>query len=752
MTLEQRIEQLTSRMQKLNDIVARYPGPGFTDGIFDSEEAPIKPETLRHDALAMAEEGRNLRVGIIGRVKAGKSSLLNALMFEGKDVLPKAATPMTASLTVLRHTQQEQPYAEVEYFTQADVEDMRLLAEEYDARFQQLFEKTVKEAQEKSARPGARATTASDPERIKKKVTNELNADPRLGGAKDMYARIEAAGGLLTHDNQPQRIDGHDIDDLQQRLSDYVGAKGKFTPFTKCLSLYLPLPALQGVDIVDTPGVNDPIRSREERTMEELHRCDVVFVVSPSGQFLNQQDMELMGRLAYKDGVREVFLVASQIDGQMFGSEREKHGGRLNSVLQGLRQTLAEQAANTLSAIPAGNHGLDTLKHQLSERLVVTSSVAHALATQPEACWDENTRHVGGLLNRNYPEECATLSAVGQQLDAMAGISQTRRTLGQVLERKQSITEEKIDAFLVGQSQALQLCLAQAPQVVGRNRDGLRNAKADSLEAQLEQLQKVRARAVRVTNLAVDTTAEKVADGLSNKIGGEIQKLIHDLEQATASAKSSYTRSYEVDRGGFFAGVASFLWGGGKRTETETVRTINATEIRNALQEVHSLFAEALAKGVENARRQGLTTTLEKAILEALRNDEEKIDKDIDSLRLAESVRAAVKTLRDFDTPTLPPLPSALMQNGTLKGSEARDFEEKALNYYSGQLKSDAQQQSRKITETFCTRLETADIGSKLFEHYENHLDGIRQQIQNRDENLKRYDQLLAELKELQHV
>ena len=57
----------------------------------------------------MAREGRNLRVGIIGRVKAGKSSLLNALMFAGNDVLPKAATPMTASLTILRYTDQDMP-------------------------------------------------------------------------------------------------------------------------------------------------------------------------------------------------------------------------------------------------------------------------------------------------------------------------------------------------------------------------------------------------------------------------------------------------------------------------------------------------------------------------------------------------------------------------------------------------------------------------------------------------------------------
>ncbi|GAA8094446.1 hypothetical protein HpNP4_20330 [Helicobacter pylori] len=70
---------------------------------FISENAVIKTEELEKTLKEMQDTDRNLKVGIIGRVKAGKSSLLNALIFEGKEVLPKAATPMTASLTVLKY-------------------------------------------------------------------------------------------------------------------------------------------------------------------------------------------------------------------------------------------------------------------------------------------------------------------------------------------------------------------------------------------------------------------------------------------------------------------------------------------------------------------------------------------------------------------------------------------------------------------------------------------------------------------------
>lgn len=56
-------------------------------------------EQLRKDVEAATEEGRLLRIGIVGQIKRGKSTFLNALFFGGDDVLPKAASPMTAALT-----------------------------------------------------------------------------------------------------------------------------------------------------------------------------------------------------------------------------------------------------------------------------------------------------------------------------------------------------------------------------------------------------------------------------------------------------------------------------------------------------------------------------------------------------------------------------------------------------------------------------------------------------------------------------
>ena len=47
-------------------------------------------------------EERKLNIGVVGQVKAGKSSFLNTLLFDGQEILPKASTPKTATLTKMQ--------------------------------------------------------------------------------------------------------------------------------------------------------------------------------------------------------------------------------------------------------------------------------------------------------------------------------------------------------------------------------------------------------------------------------------------------------------------------------------------------------------------------------------------------------------------------------------------------------------------------------------------------------------------------
>ena len=98
------MNEIVSARETLEQIIKRYHDliGNEADGLCRKHSIPSAKD-LEADLASIVEENRLLKIGIVGRVKAGKSSLLNALIFEGQSVLPKAATPMTAALTTLSH-------------------------------------------------------------------------------------------------------------------------------------------------------------------------------------------------------------------------------------------------------------------------------------------------------------------------------------------------------------------------------------------------------------------------------------------------------------------------------------------------------------------------------------------------------------------------------------------------------------------------------------------------------------------------
>src|SRR5690606_11791507 len=63
------------------------------------------------DAINSKLENDVLTIGVIGQMKCGKSTLLNALVF-GEEVLPSATTPMTASLSIITYGEEKKIEAE----------------------------------------------------------------------------------------------------------------------------------------------------------------------------------------------------------------------------------------------------------------------------------------------------------------------------------------------------------------------------------------------------------------------------------------------------------------------------------------------------------------------------------------------------------------------------------------------------------------------------------------------------------------
>ncbi|GAA8232381.1 hypothetical protein HpKG83_12710 [Helicobacter pylori] len=238
---------------------------------FISENAVIKTEELEKTIKGMQAEDRDLKVGIIGRVKAGKSSLLNALIFEGVEVLPKAATPMTASLTILKYAQNLS--AEVEFYSQKDILELKNEHERYVREFNRIVDEEVKKEKEKQslaskAKDGVSklgnklgkfiSGNKSDEEAPKKRILsdeeisekarkiakNELEKDTKFVSSYDQYEKMKKSGLINTEKLDPC-IQANSLQELNQKLLQFVGADGKYMPYTKAVRISLNNPNLK---------------------------------------------------------------------------------------------------------------------------------------------------------------------------------------------------------------------------------------------------------------------------------------------------------------------------------------------------------------------------------------------------------------------------------------------------------------------------------------------------------------------------
>lgn len=237
---------------------------------------------FRAKVADLFREGRHLNIGVVGQVKAGKSSFLNTLLFDGRPVLPKAATPKTSVLT------------RIVWDSGCSITVRYLTAEAWD----QVLENA------------------------------QVEDDDELFEAARELAAFQRSTGVRPEEKlgQTERLEFESQAQLQDSLNDFVGENGRYTPLVESVTLGLPLEELQDLTIVDTPGLNDPVVSRTVQTREFLKVCDVVFFLSQSGSFLDSSDWELLSCQLPQKGVKRLILVASKADSALLDVLRTSGG------------------------------------------------------------------------------------------------------------------------------------------------------------------------------------------------------------------------------------------------------------------------------------------------------------------------------------------------------------------------------------------------------------------------------------------
>lgn len=368
----------------------------------------------------ITKENKILKIGIVGQVKAGKSSFLNSLIFEGENVLPKASTPMTAGLTVLKYG--DKNLLEAEFYSKKEWELFENRAKEYDDIIQDY-------------KAGNPAMTDED-------IARSINIDIELATAKEL---VLSCGKNILNKIQEKSVTEEeeftDVDNLQNILKEYVGVNGKYTSIVKCLTIQLKDERLQGVQIVDTPGVNDPVLSREQRTREFLRSCHGVFFLSFSSRFFDSTDVNFLVERIGNEGVGTVVLIASKFD-SVLQDVGMKFKDDLSTAIDDCKNNLKKQYNNNISQ--ANFSGSDPI-------FDVSSGIGFSIANKPKERWDEVESHVVKQMKIFYPSFFSTDKDIKDMFFNLSQIDDIRNEYleGTFKLNKERIIEDKLNSYFV---------------------------------------------------------------------------------------------------------------------------------------------------------------------------------------------------------------------------------------------------------------------------------------------------------------
>lgn len=487
---------------------------------FMSDNAVIKTEELEKTLKELQDTNRDLKVGIIGRVKAGKSSLLNALIFEGVEVLPKATTPMTASLTILKYANTLS--AEVEFYSPKDILELENEHERYVREFNRIVGEEVKKQKEKQslsnrakegfknlsnkfsrnkseeAVPKERVLSDKEiNERAERIAKNELEKGARLVSSYDQYERMKKSGLINTETLDP-RIQANSLQELNQKLLQFVGADGKFMPCTKAVQISLNNPNLKDLEVIDTPGVNDPIASREEHTKALLKDCDVVFIVSPSNQFLTDSDMDLFDRVSNKEGLQEIYFVASQADSAVLSmSEVEKSRQHLPTAFENAQKALSSQLNNIMEKLIQNYpNQREVFEKAIKNGVILASGNCFSMHKDfnNQASWERNQKtqeYHNALRNLrdSYPDAFSSDDKSKESLLFLSNMSAIEERLEKATQEKEKIISQKLQNYAESQANNLHKFIVQLLQDLEEEKKRVKNADISAIKKQIKTYQ-----------------------------------------------------------------------------------------------------------------------------------------------------------------------------------------------------------------------------------------------------------------------
>lgn len=559
--------------------------------------------TLETEIQRAQQDARKLSIGIVGAMKAGKSSFLNACIFGGKDVLPKAATPMTAALTRIRYS--ETPQATVHFYERKDWEKIEDNAQKYEEQLNTKYSNYCKIYD----RSHADSTEGVCSKQVFERTLFQQDVSEVLKSAKELTQMVGSNSAILEHLGDADVLDG----DIMAKLQDYVGAHGRFTPIVNYVELEVNLPELEDLEIVDTPGLNDPIVSRSYATRQFLRACDVVILLSPCSQFMDANTVGLMANGLPDNGVRKVIVVGSKLDSGLLNEPK----GSFAVASQHALNSYKGQFRNTMQQAMRNNPRRAGIMEKISESdLLFVSSTCSSMARKQKQHQPLSPAEnlVLQNLHSNFPDfDEALLSSIG-------GINKVLKTLEAVRQQKAEIIHGRNNTLLETAQINHLRALDKIQQELSSSRTTLKNSTSEQLLQRTKAIQQV----MESSRGKLMYIFDGAAIGCKNKVNQLLPQLT--LEQQNHQRLDVQTSSEEhhgVEGTGLFGLIKEHY------SYTVTNNRVDVSEVVTNLEHHASTCQNTINQEFQYVfNREQLSHRIVEVVLDAFRKSDMEFDED----------------------------------------------------------------------------------------------------------------------------
>lgn len=647
---------------------------------------------------------QHLSIGIMGQVKAGKSSFLNALLFDGKPILPEAATPKTANLTRISYG--EHPHLAVHYYS----------PEEW-AEFKQDAASTS---------DGARARVAR--ELLAMVESNGVDAGEVIALGKEEFAAAN-------------------VDELMGRLNDFVGENGRYTALVKFTEILLPLPELDGFEIIDTPGMNDPVPSRTQKTRDYMAKCDVVFFLSRCSQFLDQSDMDLLAQQLPAKGVKRMVLVAGQFDGVI--ADDGFNRASLAETEGNVRTRLGRRAESEIESLATAREKLgDPDVAKLLRGLktpILSSTYAHGYAHWEESRWGKGMRHMHQQLAEMAEESWNGYRFTSEDWARLGNFEALRAAYEQARQDKLPLMQARRDDLLprtqANLSKVLGELMAAAEHRLAQLKFGdIRAIEAGAIACEAK-MTGIANRLGSTINVAIEQ-AQKTAAEIKMELRREVDAA---ASVRTQSGTKKETEKYTISTSKWYN---PFTWGDTETIEETTYVTYEYIATADAVERLVNYGNESaanLSRAFNNIISMStLRADLKHALIEELNTGSQEFD----PAEFRNTLESALSSLK------LPELKLDIGDCGQLisgkfsgkvrserKMEELRRTLRESLALVFDKLLTDFNSALKKL----CGELERTrnSLAQKLTASLQGELDQLRKDFANKDVEVKQYEELI---------